>query len=115
MLDRIDNLEGIVGLVSCGSHEIKQNVNTMLGKWHDIEQFLAYDYRTHHIRIQSDCAACCCTHELNPATNPCTHQHTKGNCVACHQGESFIEALNEFIHYVSEQILHGTSGSSHNN
>ena len=104
MLDRIANLEGVVGLVSRGSHDIKQNVNTMLGLWHDLEQFLAYDCRTNHIRIQSDCAAYCCTHALSPATNSCTHQNTKGNCVACHQGELFIEALHEFIHHLSEQI-----------
>jgi len=88
-----------------GSHDIKQNVDTMLGKWHYFEQFLAYDYRIKHIMIQSDCAAYCCTHALNPATNPCTHQRTEGNCVACHQGELFIEGLNEFIRHLSEQIL----------
>ena len=59
MMDRIDSIDGLVGLERCGGADIKMNTKALRERWRKLEQFLAYEFRARHLKISHICKAHC--------------------------------------------------------
>ena len=73
-------------------------------------QFLAYEYRTNHMSIESDEQSHCVRYALNKDLT-CTHIHTSNNCSESSSVEFFFRDLNLLLHHVLEQIDRVEDGS----
>ena len=69
MMERVSTLENIVGYERLGDTDLKSNALSINDKWKKLEQFLAYEYRAHHLKISDFCQNHCCTFALNKNLN----------------------------------------------
>lgn len=109
MLDRIGSMGVVVGLERYGGVDIKENTKKLRGRWNQLEQFLAYEFRAIHIKTTHTCKAHCCHYALNSVNglqtdNLCPHTHTGLICPSCDKGNTLFNDLELLLIHVKTQL-----------
>ena len=103
MLVRLKEFNDYVGLASLGDVDYQKNLEKLKVDWENIVQFLSYEFRTHHVSINSPCAGHCARYALNK-TSTCIHNHNVGVCMTCNRIPEYFKNIRLFLDHIFNQV-----------